>query len=80
MTEPSQPGARAVNLDREALELECQLRLIDHIDQCLPPDKPIDLWIDGFWAGVRAGANPRSVDTLQLTIDMRRARAAGLTK
>ena len=65
---------------REALELECQLRLIDHVDANPPPAEPLDLWIEGFWAGVRASAKPRSVEVLQLAIDMHRARAAGLIK
>ena len=66
--------------DREVLEKECQLRLVEHIDAKLPPAEPLDLWVEGFWAGVRASAKPRSLEALEAAIEMRRARAAGLIK
>lgn len=69
-------------IDREALELECQLRFIDlavERDPAAVPE-PIDLFIDGFWAGVRALSKPRSPEALQALLEMRRARAAGLVK
>lgn len=69
-----------MSADREALELECQLRLIEHIDTNAAPAEPLDLWIEGFWAGVRASVKPRSLEVLQLAIDVRRARASGLIK
>lgn len=59
-----------MSVDRDVLELECQLRLIEHaranVDQA--PPEPIDLWIEGFWAGVRAAAKPRSTSVLQNAI------------
>jgi hypothetical protein len=69
-----------MSADRDAFDLECQLRLIEHIETHSPTAEPLDLWVEGFWAGVRASAKPRSAEELQLAIDMRRARAAGLTK
>lgn len=68
-----------MNLARDVLELECQLRLIEHMEATNPTGEPLDLWIDGFWAGVRAGAKPRSAETLEAAIELRRARA-GITK
>lgn len=68
--------------DRDVLELECQLRFIDLAIERDPgaTPEPIDLFIDGFWEGVRAASKPRSPQTLEALLDMRRARAAGLTK
>ena len=43
---------------RESLEMECRLRFIKHV-QAHPPGETadvIDLWIDGFWAGVKSYA------------------------
>lgn len=66
--------------EREALELECQVRLIDLAAKHNPNDMPIDLYVDGFWEGVRAATKPRSVEVLRGLLAMRRARAAGLIK
>jgi hypothetical protein len=70
--------------DREALELECQLRFIDFAgtkppDALASHDEPIDIFIEGFWEGVRAVAKTRTVAELKLIIDLRR-RQAGITK
>ena len=62
-----------MTVSREALALECQLRLIECAEKQDPQDKPIDLWIDAFWEGVRAGAKPRSVEMLTRLIALRRA-------
>lgn len=68
--------------DLDALELECQLRFIDlaiERDPTAVPE-PIDLFIDGFWEGVRAVSKPRLAEALQGLLEVRRARAAGLIK
>lgn len=75
-----QMGGEIVIQERDLLEMECQLRLIEHIDSNAPTADPLDLWIEGFWSGVRASAKPRSAESLRLAIDMRRARADGLMK
>jgi hypothetical protein len=62
-----------VSADREVLELECQLRLIEHIDANPPPEEPMDLWIDGFWAAVAALRNPRAPADVLMAIEMRRS-------
>jgi hypothetical protein len=67
-------------VDREVMELECQLRLIELAECHDPAETPLDLWSDAFWQGVRACAKPRSLEALQGQIAMRRARALGLTK
>lgn len=67
-------------IDREALDLECQVRLIDLAAKHNPNDMPIDLYVDGFWEGVRAAQKTRSRETLLGLLEMRRARAAGLVK
>jgi hypothetical protein len=71
-----------MSTDRDALELECQLRLIDLCNERMGQDSlgdPIDLFVDGFWAGVRASAKPRTAEVLRQTIEQRR-RAHALTK
>ena len=51
------------NSDR--LELECRLRFIAHASRQNPEDdSPIDLFIDGFWQGVRAKNKTRSTERL----------------
>jgi hypothetical protein len=65
---------------KETLDLECQLRLIDHIESNLPPCDPLALWVEGFWAAVAALEQPRDRGTLQSAIALRRARAAGIIK
>ncbi len=69
-------------IDRDDLALECQLRFIDLATEKDPTAVPerIDLFIDGFWEGVRAAAKPRSADELRTLLELRRARAAALIK
>lgn len=69
-----------MSLDREALTLECRLRLIELADKRDPEEDPLDSLIDVFWEGVHAMNAPRSVETLNLLISKRRARASGLIK
>lgn len=67
-------------MDREILDLECQVRFIEHAAQQSPQDEAVDLFIDGFWEGVRAAAKPRSREQLERALEMHRARAAGLIR
>lgn len=69
-----------MNADREVLGLECQVRLIEHAAKQDPKAVAIDLFIDGFWEGVRAATSPRSRERLEILLNMHRARAAGLIK
>ena len=49
----------------DRLELECRLRFIAHASRQNPEDdSPIDLFIDGFWEGVRAKNKTRSIERL----------------
>ena len=61
-------------MNRDVLELECQLRLIDlckaNVGQ--PPPEPLDLYVEGFWAALQAISNPRSAESLQLAIEAAR--------
>lgn len=71
-----------MTVDRDALELECQLRFIDLAaaqDPKVVPE-PIGLFIDGFWEGVRAVSKPRSEEELRMLLELRRARESGLIK
>lgn len=57
----------------EALELECRLRFIElcaaNTDEPAPTN--VDLYVEGFWAGVEAQRAPRSVAALQSAIGAR---------
>lgn len=66
---------------RESLELECRLRFIIRALEQPPEELPtMDLYIDGFWAGVRANRRPRSPEKLRELIDKRRVQSSGLVK
>ena len=60
--------------NKQILELECQVRLIEHAAKQSPEDTPLDLWIDGFWAGVKAQHNRRAVEWLLRRLAALRAR------
>jgi hypothetical protein len=67
-----------VTVDRDLLELECQVRFVDFAatqDPAAVPD-PTDLFIEGFWQGVRAAEKTRSLNVLQRAIEVHRSRAA----
>lgn len=59
----------------DALELECRLRFIDlcaaNLGRSAPTD--LDLYVEGFWAGVEASRRPRTVAVLEAAIGARRA-------
>jgi hypothetical protein len=49
----------------DRLELECRLRFITHAARQKPEDdSPTDLFIDGFWEGVRAKNKTRTTERL----------------
>lgn len=62
----------------EALELECRLRFIElctaNTEEPTPTD--LDLYVEGFWAGVEAQRAPRPVAALQSAIGARLAPCA----
>lgn len=60
-------------IDPSLLQLECRLRLIEHIDANPPPAEPLDLWVEGFWAAIEAISVPRTQTQLELLIEMRQA-------
>lgn len=45
-------------------ELECRLRFINHAKKHPDADSPMDLFIDGFYDGIRALSHLRSVERL----------------
>lgn len=67
-------------MNDEILDLECQVRFIEAAAAHSPTDEVVDLYIDGFWDGVRAAANPRSREQLERVLEFHRARAIGLIK
>lgn len=62
-----------MTFDRDLLERECQLRLVEHIRDNHPTSEPLDLWIDGFWACHAAIEQPRAMAEVQALLDMHRA-------
>lgn len=49
----------------DRLELECRVRFIEHARRQNPEeDSPLDLFIDGFYEGVRAKNKTRSTERL----------------
>ena len=58
-------------IDPELMQLECRLRLIEHIDATPPPAEPLDLWVEGFWAAIEAISVPRTQTELETLIEMR---------
>ncbi len=69
-------------VDQELLELECQLRFTALCVANLgkPPPRDIELYEEGFLAGVEAAQQPRDRAVLESAISVARARAAGLIK
>lgn len=67
-----------INLDDEALQAECRLRLIALCQENLGERAPtgIDLFVEGFWAAVDAMREPQSSGTLSAA--MKQAIADGL--
>lgn len=68
--------------ERVVLELECELRFIELCMANLgrPPPTSIELYDEGYWAGVEASHQSREQAVLEAAIGMARARAAGLIK
>lgn len=64
----------------DVLTLECQLRLIELCAANCAKSAPIgvDLYAEGFWAGVDAFQSPRETIDLAKAIDTHRSRLMGL--
>lgn len=69
-------------MNDDELEIECRLRFIELCASnllCAPPSG-VDLYIEGFWAGVEALRQPRDTEQLQALASLAQARAEGLIK
>jgi hypothetical protein len=66
------------DLDDEALQAECRLRLIELCRKNLGERAPtgVDLFVEGFWAAVDAMREPQGTSTLDAA--MKQAIADGL--